>query len=71
MKLKTYIVIDYQKTAGEKPVIYSMGIVKAENSYKAKIKYAKRIGKEECEAARFTTIRSNQIGWVSLWDLKN
>lgn len=66
-----YIVLDYQKRAGEKPVIYSMGIVKAENSYKAKIKYAKRIDKKECEAARFTTVRPEEVGFVSLWDLKN
>jgi len=66
-----YIVLDYQKRAGEKPVIYSMGIVKAGNSYKAKIKYAKRIDKKECEAARFTTVRPEEVGFVSLWDLKN
>lgn len=71
MKSKTYIVIDYKKTAGKPPIIYSLGIVGAESSYKAKIKYAKRIDKKECEAARFTTVTPDEVGFVSLWDLKN
>lgn len=68
---KIFIVIDYKKIAGEKPVIYSFGIVKAKNAYEAKGIYAERIQKKQCEAVRFTTIRLDETGWVSLWDLKN
>jgi SUMO ligase MMS21 Smc5/6 complex component len=70
MKLKKYIVIDYQKKAGKKPVMHSFGIVEAENAYKAKIKYASKINKKECETVRFTTIEPDDVGFVSLWDLK-